>query len=287
MKLKRFISALVLSFIGLFFISASSTAVMATSGDTEQVQLAQKDPPPPPKTISPKDPDTKAPFPALNCPHCGKQIPSRWGKGAKARPRLGAGSAHREFQAHREFKVQGRCGTQGRQGIHERRVGHRAQAGKMGHRGAGRPARSGQFTMLLRHADILGLTEDQQAKLKELKFAAEKEMIDLKAAMQKEQLELKQLMREDDLNARSIKRQLEAVSQAQTNLKFRKISMRIEAHDILTDAQRELIKEKLQSFKGAYRMGCGEHVCNGMLCPPGCCPVPDAAPEKEMHLEEE
>jgi Spy/CpxP family protein refolding chaperone len=287
MKTKRFIPALVLSFIGLFLISTSSTAVLAMPGDTEQVQLAQKEPPPPPKTVSPKDAGSEGPFPALNCPHCGKQINSRWGKGAKARPRLGAG------QARQERMVQGRRGMQGRHGMHERRAGHSAHPGKMGHRGAGRPARSGQLAMLLRHADILGLTKDQQTKLKDLKFTAEKERIDLKAAMQKEQLELKQLMKEEDLNARSIKSQLEAVAQARTNLKFRGISLRIEARNVLTAEQRELIKEKLQGFKGGNRMGhCGQD-CIGMVCPPGCCPNsdfspdPDVAPEREMHLEEE
>jgi Spy/CpxP family protein refolding chaperone len=278
MKAKWFSPVLLMSFVGLFLVSATSTAVFANPGDTEQIQLAQKDPPPPPKPVSLKDPEAEVKIPFLNCPHCGKQIPSHRGKGHKARPQLGA------VKTRHECMVPGHRGMQGHPGMQGRKMGRGARHDKMGRRGDGRP---GQIARLLRHADVLGLTEDQQAKLKELKFSAEKEMIDLKAAMQKEQLELKQLMTAEDLNARSIKRQLEAVALAQTNLKFRKISLRIEARDILTGEQRELIKEKLHGLKGAHLMGHRGRDCGEMMCPPGCCPGPGTPPEKIMHLEEE
>lgn len=283
MKAKRFVPTLVLGLIGLFCVSALSTAGLASPGDTEQVQLAQESPPPP-KTISPKNPGEEAPLPSRTCPHCGRQIESRWDKGAKARPRLG------EARVHREFMRRERHGMQGRHERHEHRMGHRSRSGHLGHRTAGR---HGHFDMLLDHADILGLTEAQQAKLKELRLSAEKEMIDLKAAMQKEQLQLRQLMQAEDLDARSIKRQMEAVAQARTNLKFRQISLRIEARDVLTAEQKDLIKEKLKDFTGGYGMGHYSRDCAGMFCPPGCCansgisPDPDVAPEREMHLEEE
>ena len=284
MKAKLFISTLVVGFIGLFLVSLLSTAVMANPEDTEQLQLAQKDPPQPPKTVSPRNSDVETPFPALNCPHCGKQIPSRWGKGAKARPRMGAGCADQEFLR------QGRPGMHGRKmvrrGTQGSKMGCGAHPGQMGRQGAGR---HGHFAMLLKHADLLGLTEDQQTKLKELKFSAEKEMIDLKAALQKEQLELRQLMHEEDLNARSIKRQLETVAEARTNLKFRQISMLIETKDILTDEQKELIKEKLHRFGGPHLRGDFDPDCDDMfMCRlEGCCPDLSDGPQKILHTIEE
>ncbi len=294
MKVNRFISVLVVGFVGLFLVSLLSTAVMANPEDTEQLQLAQKDPPPPPKTVSPKDPDVEAPFPALNCPHCGKQIPSRWGKGANARPRLGAGCANQEFLMQGRHGMQGRrmgCGTHpgqmGRRGMRGRKMGCGVHPGQMGRRGAGQPS---HFAMLLRHADILGLTEDQQTKLKELKFSAEKEMIDLKAALQKEQLELRKLMHEEDLNARSIKRQLETAAQARTNLKFHQISLLIEARNILTDEQRELIKEKLHRFGGPHLRGDLGPDCDDMfMCfLEDCYPDLSGGPQNILHeIEEE
>jgi Spy/CpxP family protein refolding chaperone len=122
---------------------------------------------------------------------------------------------------------------------------------------------------LLMHASVLGLTDDQQNELKELQFAAKKKMIDLKAAMQKEQLEMQELMSADDLNASAIKRQLDAVASAHTDVKFEMISTMIAARKVLTKEQRELLKEKLQMHGG----GCCEgHSGMGMQLIESCHP---------------
>jgi Spy/CpxP family protein refolding chaperone len=238
MKKSWFIIALAVTVAGLFLVSGLSTTVTADSETTEQVQKAQKTTPSTPEAVSPKDPDTQVPFPSMICPYCGREIPGRCLKGPNARPRLGAGRADRNFpRAGREGMAD--LGRKGRGPLHH-----------PGRRGGDRFCGAGRLGMLLRQADILGLTEDQQVKLKALHFSAEKEMIDLRAALQKERLEIRQLMQSEDVDARNIKRQLEAVAQARTNLEFRRISLWLEARDVLTAEQREMIKQKLRGFGG-------------------------------------
>jgi Spy/CpxP family protein refolding chaperone len=122
---------------------------------------------------------------------------------------------------------------------------------------------------MLMHASVLGLTDDQQDELRDLQFAMKKKMIDLKAALQKAQIEMQELMSEDDPNVSAIKRQLNAIAEAQTDLKFEMISTMITARNVLTEEQRELIKEKKQMHGG----GCCEgHMDMGMQLIESCRP---------------
>ncbi len=123
---------------------------------------------------------------------------------------------------------------------------------------------------LIQHASVLGLTDEQQDELSKIEFATKKKMIDLKATLQKERLELQELMSADDLNASAIKRQLDAVAGAETDMKFEKISSMIAAQKVLTKEQKELLKEKCCMSGG----GCCEgHMSLGMQTLEFCRPM--------------
>jgi Spy/CpxP family protein refolding chaperone len=110
---------------------------------------------------------------------------------------------------------------------------------------------------LLKHASVLGLTDEQQDELSDLDFATKKKMIDLRAALQKERLELHKMMNENELKATAIKRQLDAIASAEADVKFERISAMIAARKILTEEQRELLKEKMHMH--------GEGCCEGHM----------------------
>lgn len=111
---------------------------------------------------------------------------------------------------------------------------------------------AGEAGMYLEHASVLGLTDDQQDRLKDIAYASEKKMIDLKAALQRERLELRKLMNEDDLNPAAIRKQLEAVARAKTEVTFEKISAMVAAREILSKEQRGLFEEKCRRGEKGY-----------------------------------
>ncbi len=275
MKAKRFLPVILV--VSLGFICMPTGTYLAAPGIFDalvssaapeaapQEKKVEKDPSTQkPEGVSPIRPEIEQPKVDIwYCPHCGKAIEGKpWGKSKMYRPRLSS----RPGEARKIRKHGGKGSME--EGAHFRKPFRR----KMLH-GNMRPHREGRHIegrrglaahRYLKLASELGLSDDQKSKLKDLAFSTKMDMIDLNASLQKEQLELKKLMHSDDLNASAIKRQLEAVSRAQVALKFKVISSMIDARNILTEEQKELLEEKYHH----NIMGCHEtHSCSGeQLC---------------------
>ncbi|MFH1754493.1 MAG: Spy/CpxP family protein refolding chaperone [Candidatus Latescibacterota bacterium] len=217
---KRFCLIVTVLLVSLSF--AFSGLSYAAPGEAEQ--------PPPPKKVSPADPDTKPPVPAriheCCCRRCcaGKEDKSckASSKNPHAMPRLGALDG-------KSFKVEKCMETCGPRGMGS------CASSDMDHCGA---------ACMLTHSSVLGLTDKQQDKLKAIDMSTKKKMIDLKATLQKEHLAMQEIMGNENMQATAIKRQLEAVAQAQVGLKYEMILSMIAAKEVLSEEQRELIEEK-------------------------------------------
>jgi Spy/CpxP family protein refolding chaperone len=229
----------------LFALTAVLPAAPGASPQEKTAEDAQSAPAPKdarvPAGVSAAKPGVQPPIPAQRhrcCCCCCCCCPGDAGackafsKNPQSRPRLGS---HGERAARIE-KYKGKTGL----AKWKARTSKRA---KMSEKHCG-PA------CLLKHADVLGLTEAQQDKLRDIEYSAQIKLIDGKAVLQKERLKLSRLMNEDDLNAAEVKRQLDAVFGAEADVKFESISAMIEARKVLTAGQRELLKEKYHKYGG-------------------------------------
>ncbi len=237
----------------------------AAPEETPQQGIAQKEKPPPspPTEVSPARPEIKPPVPVHQCEHCccccccgtaGHGKP--WAKDEFYRPLLGQG---RGKAAPPKVRILHEGGE--REFVRERRhIRRKAHHGK------------GFATWrFLEHARELGLSEEQKTKLKDIAFNTKQEMIDLKAALQKEKLQLKKLLSAEEPSPREIKRQLEAIAQAEVNIKYKRITSMIEAKNVLTEEQRELLREKRQCCRHEECCG-GPHQVGIMVAdPPDAC----------------
>jgi ribosomal protein L15 len=208
--------------------------------------------------------DTEMPDIATwSCPHCGEEIgcPNCRAMGPRKgkfmrRPMLGSGPrsdargargwkhgghhGRRGCDANCERGMRGQHGRHGRQG---RLVKRHSQMGMKGMQGKGLAAER-----MLRHAAALELNDAQIAKLEKLSTDAQKELIDLRADMQKQKLEMRQLMDDEDMTA--IKRHLNTTAKLRVEMQEIKIGNWIESKKILSDDQKEKIKE---NFPGLAR----------------------------------
>jgi Spy/CpxP family protein refolding chaperone len=98
---------------------------------------------------------------------------------------------------------------------------------------------------VLRHAEVLKLTDDQVARLENLAYDAKVKIIDLHAAREKEQLELSKLFRSGSEDMGAIRSHLDAMAKNHVDMQELKISNWFETKKILTNKQKEKIKEAL------------------------------------------
>jgi len=137
------------------------------------------------------------------------------------------------------WQKRGRRGGQIGQGRHGQHGRHGGMDGmRMGRRGGLAADR------ILRHATALELTDAQVEKLEALAYEARKQTIDLRAKMETERLELRHELEsgKDDLAA--LKRRLAAMEKTRTSLHELRLTNWIESKKVLSDAQKQTIKEK-------------------------------------------
>jgi Spy/CpxP family protein refolding chaperone len=97
---------------------------------------------------------------------------------------------------------------------------------------------------MLRHGSELGLSDNQIAKLEMLSYETKKRLIDLHADIDREQLEVHKRICSGDDDLTQIKRHLTAISKARVGIQEAKIENLFESRKILTDEQKEMVKEK-------------------------------------------
>jgi len=111
---------------------------------------------------------------------------------------------------------------------------------------------------MMQHAEELGLTAEQQSKMKSVSLAAKKEQIRLKADIQLAKLDLGQLMMADNPNENEVMKAVDNLGSLQSKMKKAEIKRKLTMHQILT-------KEQLAKWKEMKKECCREEG-GGMGC---------------------
>jgi Spy/CpxP family protein refolding chaperone len=133
-----------------------------------------------------------------------------------------------------------------------------------GRMGPGAPMRE----MRARHAEIwrqLDLTDVQKAKIEEIRDRQQRKGITARADMQVAALDLRKLMRADKPNLASINAQVDKIATMRASLRKAQIAALFEMRDVLTDEQRQKLKELRGPGGIGEEMGPGEDHMGPMM----------------------
>lgn len=118
--------------------------------------------------------------------------------------------------------------------------------GNAGCRDGGRGGMMGgmHIRMLLSSQGVeeLGLTEDQQDKIKDLEQTHQEQTLEMKQKIEREQLALSQLMDEDDPSQSKIKSKIREISTLRTDLQLAQVDFFFNVRGVLTDEQIEQLE---------------------------------------------
>lgn len=101
------------------------------------------------------------------------------------------------------------------------------------------------FRSLQLFSEELGLSEEQQAKLKELRFKIEKETIALRSKIGIAELELRELLQSEEPDEAKIKSKIDEIGELKSTLRWTRVQGRLQVRNTLTSEQ----LEKLKTFK--------------------------------------
>ena len=102
----------------------------------------------------------------------------------------------------------------------------------------------------------IGLSADQQAKIKELFYSSQKDAIDLQAQAQRAQLELKHAMDADTPDEKAVMKALDAHIAADGALQRNRVKLLLEVRKVVTTEQ----WDKLKELRASRRGGMGGHM---------------------------
>lgn len=113
---------------------------------------------------------------------------------------------------------------------------------------------------LMRHADDLGLTEEQQSQLEGLQSQFAKERIDLEAELKKAQIDLHQLMKADNPDEMAVSSAIDRTTKLRGDLAKMRFRHHQKVKGILTAEQLKKLKElpKKQSMRQGRCNGDGQ-----------------------------
>jgi Spy/CpxP family protein refolding chaperone len=109
------------------------------------------------------------------------------------------------------------------------------------------------ITLMLYHADELGLSDEQRKQLDDIRVRYSKDIIRQHADSKIAEIDLEALLREPEANLSQIKEALQKVESAKTQIKYLRIEALFEARKVLTGEQRSSLR-KLMEMRGAPRM---------------------------------
>lgn len=112
-----------------------------------------------------------------------------------------------------------------------------------GHKGGMFQHKMHGFGGIERFADELGLSDEQQGKLKTIKFDAEKEAVVKRSEVKLAHIELREIMQTDAPDKGAIKKQVEKIGRLKTDMMLAKVDKRFAVKQILTDEQQAKLKE--------------------------------------------
>lgn len=100
----------------------------------------------------------------------------------------------------------------------------------------------------------LGLTEDQQTKIRDLFYNSQKEAIDLRATEQRTELDLRHAMSADTIDEKAVMKALDAHLAADGALKKNRVKLMIDLRKILSTEQWKKL-DAMRSQRGGGRSG--------------------------------
>ncbi len=132
-------------------------------------------------------------------------------------------------------------------------------------------------SLMLRHADRLGLSDEQRKQLDDIRRRYSKDIIRLNADSKIAEIDLEALLRESEVNLSQVKEALKKVESAETQIRYLRIEALFEARKILTNEQRSSLK-KLMEMSGSPRM-------RGMMGAPEPGEEQEETPEEEVPTD--
>jgi Spy/CpxP family protein refolding chaperone len=108
-------------------------------------------------------------------------------------------------------------------------------------------------SLMLRHADRLGLSDEQRKQLDDIRRRYSKDIIRLNADSKIAEIDLEALLRESEVNLSQVKEALKKVESAETQIRYLRIEALAEARKILSNEQKNSLK-KLMEMSVAPRM---------------------------------
>ena len=114
---------------------------------------------------------------------------------------------------------------------------------RMHHGGSGRMGPMGGMHGLLSRAEKLDLEKEQTEKIRDLATDWAVKRVDRTAALKKARLQLAEVLRADEVDMAEVEKRLDAVLQAQKDLKLGHFRHMTEVRKVLTDEQREKLGE--------------------------------------------
>jgi len=93
-------------------------------------------------------------------------------------------------------------------------------------------------------AEELEITDEQLETIREIRFEHQETMIDKRAELEKAKLEMEKLMVDEDFDRDKIYSQAEKIDEIESEIKLAGIDAKLRGMEILTDEQREQLKER-------------------------------------------
>jgi len=104
---------------------------------------------------------------------------------------------------------------------------------------------------MLRGATGLELTDDQVTQLEQLSYDTKSKLIDLESSLEKARLEMGRQMESDGDDLSAMKKQLDSMAKIKVDIQELKLKNWIDAKNVLTDEQKQKVKDKAPRF-GAH-----------------------------------
>jgi Spy/CpxP family protein refolding chaperone len=103
-------------------------------------------------------------------------------------------------------------------------------------------------SLILYHADELGLSDEQREQLDDMRRKYSKDIIRLSADSKIAEIDLEALLREPEPNLQQVKEALKKVESAKTEIRYLRIEALFEARKILTSEQRSSLKKLMWTY---------------------------------------
>ncbi|RMF66326.1 MAG: periplasmic heavy metal sensor [Calditrichaeota bacterium] len=103
-------------------------------------------------------------------------------------------------------------------------------------------------------AEKLELSEEQQAQMRELRFAGKKLEIELRSKIELHELQLHKLLEEESADLDAMKKEIQKVAELQGQLRFSKIETQQKIKDVLTPEQLQKLEElQRERHRGGHK----------------------------------